>query len=162
MAFFLNSNLRIPHLRFLPTQFLDIKNRSSYIKSKASLKQGGESHPSRSKEIETLQNLSERFVVERLKTIDAQVRAHEQAHMAALNGYARGAPQYTHIMGPDGRLYATGGNIDVDLRPIPGNPQATIRKARILRRAAYGPMQPSGPDMRIAAAAYRLEMEARR
>ena len=106
--------------------------------------------------------LGKRLATERLKSIDAQVRAHEQAHVALLNGYAQGGPNYIYVLGPDGQLYAVGGSVDVDLRPIPGNPEATIRKARILRRASFGPTQPSAQDFRVAAAAYRMEMEAKR
>ncbi len=106
--------------------------------------------------------LAERISIERLKRIDSQVRAHEQAHLVLLNGYARGGPHYIYAIGPDGRLYAVGGSVDVNLRSVPGNPEATLRKARILRRAAFGPMQPSAADLRVAAAAYRMEIEARR
>ncbi len=86
--------------------------------------------------------LAERISIERLKRIDSQVRAHEQAHLALLEGYAQGGPNYIYAIGPDGRLYAVGGSVDVDLHPVPGNPEATLRKARILRRSALGPMHP--------------------
>ena len=59
-------------------------------------------------------------------------------------------------------MYAVGGSIGVDTSPVPGDPEATIRKARMLRLAAFGPMQPSSADMQVAADAYRMEMEARR
>jgi hypothetical protein len=65
-------------------------------------------------------------------------------------------------MGPDGRLYAVGGSVDVDMSPIPNNPEATIRKARIIRRAALSVMDPSSADLRIAARAYQMEMQAQR
>ncbi len=107
-------------------------------------------------------NLAESMYLARLRSRDAEVRAHEQAHMAAVDGYARGGPRYNYIMGPDGRLYAVGGSIDVDLSPVPGNPEATIRKARIIRRAALAVMDPSSADLRIASRAYQMEMEAHR
>jgi hypothetical protein len=53
-----------------------------------------------------------------------------------------------------------GGHVSVDLEPVPGNPEATLRKARALQRAAFAPGQPSSADMRVAAEAYRLEQEA--
>ena len=106
--------------------------------------------------------LAKQLIVERLKNIDGRVRAHEQAHIASAGPYARSGPNYIYVIGPDGRLYAVGGSVSVDLRPIPGNPEATIRKARMVRRAALGPMQPSPQDLRIVAATYSLEMEARR
>jgi hypothetical protein len=107
-------------------------------------------------------NLAETMYLARLQSRDAEVRAHEQAHMSAADGYARGGPHYSYIMGPDGRLYAVGGSIDVDLSPVPGNPEATIRKARIIRRAAFSAMDPSSADMQVAARAYALEMAAQR
>ncbi len=103
-----------------------------------------------------------RVQAQRLQQVDAEVRAHEQAHIAAAGPYARSGPQYIYAVGPDGRLYAVGGSVAVDLKPVPGNPEATLRKARALLRAAFGPTQPSAADLRVAAAAYRLEMQARR
>jgi hypothetical protein len=107
-------------------------------------------------------NLADSMYLARLRSRDAEVRAHEQAHMSAVDGYARGGPHYIYILGPDGRLYAVGGSIDVDLSPIPNNPEATIHKARIIRRAALAVMDPSPADLRIAARAYQMEMEAQK
>jgi hypothetical protein len=98
----------------------------------------------------------------RLQNIDGAVRAHEQAHLAAMGPYARGAAEYTYLVGPDGQLYAIGGSVAVDLSPVPGDPEATIRKAQAIIRAAYSPLSPSGPDMQVAAEAYQLEMNARK
>jgi hypothetical protein len=112
--------------------------------------------------LQTQTNLAETIYLARLRNTDAEVRAHEQAHLSAADGYARGGPHYIYIIGPDGRLYAVGGSIDVDLSPVHGNPEATIRKARIIRRAAFAPMDPSSADMQVAARAYALEMEAQR
>ena len=82
--------------------------------------------------------------------------------MAILGPYARGGPSYTYARGPDGTPYAVGGSVDVDVRPVPGDPEATIRKARMIRAAALGPGQPSAADMRVAAEAYRVEMQAKK
>ena len=96
----------------------------------------------------------------RLVSADARVRAHEAAHVAAAGPYATSGPQYQRVIGPGGRAYAVGGHVSVDLEPVPGNPEATLRKARALQRAAFAPGQPSSADMRVAAEAYRLEQEA--
>ncbi len=98
----------------------------------------------------------------RLASIDGAVRAHEQAHIAALGPYAQGGAEYSYLIGDDGRRYAVGGSVSVSLQPVPGDPEATIRKAKALIRAAYSPTSPSGPDMRVAAEAYRMEMEAKK
>jgi hypothetical protein len=101
-------------------------------------------------------------MADRLRNIDGEVRAHEQAHLAALGPFARGPVEYSYIIGPNGQMYAVGGSIAVDLQPVPGDPEATIRKAQAIIRAAYSPTSPSGPDMHVAAEAYRMEMEAKR
>ena len=97
-----------------------------------------------------------------LHVTDRSVRAHEQTHLRLLGGAAAGPIQYDLVNGPDGRRYAVGGRIKVDLNPVPGDPDATLRKARLVRLAALGPNDPSSADMRVAAAAYRLEAAARR
>lgn len=51
--------------------------------------------------------------VARLRQRDAAVRRHEQAHAAAGGPHA-GAPSYEYTQGPDGRQYATGGEVPID------------------------------------------------
>jgi hypothetical protein len=103
--------------------------------------------------------MARRLVEDQLRAIDAEVRAHEHAHLAALGG---GMVSYDTVVGPDGIGYAVGGGIPVSLSPVPGDPQATVRKARILIQAAYAAGQPSAADMRVAAEAYQLEIQAQR
>jgi hypothetical protein len=100
-----------------------------------------------------------RMVEDQLREIDAEVRAHEHAHMAALGG---GMVTYDTVIGPDGTSYAVGGGIPVSLSPVPGDPEATVRRARIIIQAAYAAGQPSAADMRVAAEAYQLEIQAQR
>ena len=106
-------------------------------------------------------NLAEKRVIEQLKGRDAEVRAHEHAHMSAAGGVATSGPTYIYMRGPDGRLYAVGGEVSIDSSPVPGNPEKTIEKAQKIRRAALAPVNPSGQDMRVAAAATRMEQQAR-
>lgn len=106
-------------------------------------------------------NLAEKRVIEQLKARDAEVRAHEHAHMAAAGGVATSGPNYVYVRGPDGRLYAVGGEVSITSAPVPGNPEKTIEKAKKIRRAALAPANPSPQDMRVAAAATRLERQAR-
>jgi len=98
----------------------------------------------------------------RLREHSNSVRLHEQAHMAALGGYATGGVHYSEDRAPDGSSYITGGRIKVDLAPVPGDPRATLRKARTIQRAALAPGDSSPADMATAAKAYRLQMEAMR
>ena len=103
----------------------------------------------------------ERRIVAELQRIDAEVRRHEQAH-AAVGGPYAGAPAYQTQRGPDGRLYAVGGEVQIDVSDIPGNPAATIRKLQVVRRAALAPSQPSAADRRVASIAQQGIAEARR
>ncbi|GBU26198.1 hypothetical protein R83H12_02892 [Fibrobacteria bacterium R8-3-H12] len=47
--------------------------------------------------------------VEELKKIDKKVHVHEQAHLSAAGGYARGGANYDYVTGPDGNRYANSG-----------------------------------------------------
>jgi hypothetical protein len=98
--------------------------------------------------------------VERLNERDAEVRAHEAAHLAAAGSVARGGVQLSYQVGPDGRMYATGGEVKIDVSPA-ANPQESLAKARQIRAAALAPASPSGQDLAVAAAASRMEAEAR-
>jgi hypothetical protein len=99
--------------------------------------------------------------VTELRQRDQQVRAHEQAHVAAAGQYARGGPSFTYQRGPDGQRYAIGGEVQIDTSAIPGDPEATIQKARVIRAAASAPAEPSSQDRAVAAAATKLEAQAR-
>jgi hypothetical protein len=98
--------------------------------------------------------------IRELKQRDAEVKAHEQAHMAAGGGLVQGAASYTYEKGPDGSMYAVGGEVKIDTSPA-RTPEQTIRKAQQIRRAALAPAQPSGTDRAVAAAASQMEAQAR-
>ncbi len=104
----------------------------------------------------------ERREVEELKKRDQEVRAHEQAHLAAAGGYAAGGPRYTYKTGPDGKRYAVGGEVPIDVSEVPNNPEATLQKALTVRRAALAPANPSAADRAIAAKAANMAAKARR
>jgi len=97
----------------------------------------------------------------KLKERDAEVRRHEQAHVAAGGSYVLGGPSYSFQTGPDGQQYAIGGSVQIDLTPVPNDPLATIQKAQIVRRAALAPADPSSQDRAVAAAAVQMEADAR-
>lgn len=98
-------------------------------------------------------------VIDQLQRRDQEVRTHEAAHLAAAGPYAQGGPSYTYQVGPDGRLYAVGGGVNVDTSPG-ATPEETIRKARQLRAAALAPGDPSSQDYAVAAAAATMEQQA--
>jgi hypothetical protein len=100
----------------------------------------------------------EQAQVAKLKQIDAKVRAHERAH-AAVGGAHAGAPSYSYTRGPDGQLYATGGEVAIDISPEQ-DPEATLQKATQIAAAALAPADPSGQDRAVAAAAAQLRLQA--
>ncbi len=93
--------------------------------------------------------------VQELRKRDQEVRQHEAAHKAAAGQYAQGAAMFTYQIGPDGKRYAVGGEVKVDTSPIPGDPEATIRKMETIQRAALAPKDPSAADRATAAQAAR-------
>ncbi|HCY87569.1 MAG TPA: SprA-related family protein [Desulfobacteraceae bacterium] len=90
-------------------------------------------------------------LVEQLQQIDREVRAHEMAHMAAGGSLVTSAASFTYQRGPDGQNYAVGGEVGIDISPVPGDPEATARKMRQVRAAALAPGSPSGQDLKVAA-----------
>lgn len=97
-----------------------------------------------------------------LKKRDQEVRQHEQAHLAASGNYAKGGAQFKYKTGPDGNRYAVGGEVSIDASAVPDDPEATIRKAQVVQRAALAPADPSSQDYKVAAEAKQLELESRR
>ena len=99
--------------------------------------------------------------IDKIKKIDAEVRLHEQMHLSAAGSYARGGATFQYTTGPDGKKYATSGEVSIDTSEIPNNPRATITKAQVIRRAALAPAEPSGQDRAVAAEATQMEMKAK-
>lgn len=97
--------------------------------------------------------------IQQLKSRDQEVKAHEQAH-AAVGGRHAGAPSYSYEPGPDGKQYAVGGEVQIDISPVPGDPQATVQKMQQVRAAALAPAEPSAADRRIAAEASQRQVQA--
>ncbi|MEM6942732.1 MAG: putative metalloprotease CJM1_0395 family protein [Pseudomonadota bacterium] len=104
---------------------------------------------------------AEQDLVDRLRARDQEVRAHEEAH-ARVGGQYAGSPSYTYQTGPDGKRYAIGGQVSIDVSPVPGDPEATIAKMDRVKAAALAPAEPSSADRRIAtiAEAARRDAEA--
>ncbi len=103
----------------------------------------------------------EQEMISKLEARNSDVVAHEAAHVAAGGSYSKGGAGYTYQIGPDGKPYAIGGQVSIDMSPVPGNPRATIAKMTAIRAAAASPADPSGQDMSVAAAASQIEAQAR-
>ncbi|MEQ6884312.1 putative metalloprotease CJM1_0395 family protein [Salicola sp. Rm-C-2C1-2] len=103
---------------------------------------------------------AQQSTVQELRRRDQQVRQHEQAHQV-LGGQYAGAATYTYQRGPDGQLYAVGGQVSIDSSPIPDDLEATINKMQTVRSAALAPAEPSPQDIRVAQEATRQLLQAR-
>lgn len=103
----------------------------------------------------------EKKQLEELQRRDREVRQHEAAHKAAAGQYAQGGINLSYERGPDGRNYAVGGDVNVDTGKVPSDPEATLRKAETIKRAALAPQEPSSQDRQVAAKAGQMAAEAR-
>lgn len=103
-------------------------------------------------EQEQQQQQAEQREISELQARDQEVRTHEQAH-ATVGGRYAGAPSYEYQQGPDGKRYAVGGEVQIDLAPIPGDPAATIQKMQQVKAAALAPAEPSAADRSVASTA---------
>ena len=100
-------------------------------------------------------------ILQELRARDREVRAHEAAHVAAGRPHILSGPSYVFQEGPDGRSYAIGGEVHLDISEVSGDPEATLRKAEKVHRAALAPTEPSPQDMRVAANASQMAAQAR-
>lgn len=102
----------------------------------------------------------EKREIEKLRSIDRKVRSHEMAHIIAGGPYIKGGPYYKYVTGPDGKRYAVSGEVKIDVSEEK-DPEKTIKKMQMVRRAALAPADPSPADRRIAAEASAKEAKAR-
>ena len=86
-------------------------------------------------------------VLQKFKNKDAEVKSHEQVH--ATIGATTLPISYVYQQGPDGKMYAVGGSVRLDVS-IPDDPQAAQFKLDQIAKAASGVSDPSIADMSIA------------
>jgi hypothetical protein len=98
--------------------------------------------------------------IQELERRDREVRAHEQAHKSAGGAHA-GSIHLEYTVGPDGKRYASSGEVSIDVSAVPGDPEATLRKMQVVQRAANAPAEPSGADRQVAAQAAATASRAR-
>ena len=96
--------------------------------------------------------------LDELRTRDREVRMHEQAHKAAAGPHG-GPISFSFTTGPDGKRYAVEGEVPIDVSPVQGDPEATVRKMQQVRAAAMAPADPSAADRQVAARAQQIERE---
>lgn len=93
-----------------------------------------------------------------MKQRDAEIRRHEQSH-AAHAGHHGGRPVLQYRRGPDGKMYAVGGRVSINVTAA-ASPEATIEKMETLIRASVAPADPSHNDRAVAALARRMKTQA--
>jgi len=100
----------------------------------------------------------EKRLVKDLAARDAEVKTHEAAHQAAGGGMT-GAASYTYQQGPDGKMYAIGGEVSVSV-PSASSPEEAIKNARQVMTAAMAAGDPSPQDFAVVSSARVMEMKA--
>ena len=100
----------------------------------------------------------EEALVDALSARDAEVRAHESAHMS-VGGGLTGPASFTYQQGPDGKMYAIGGEVSISMQSG-STPEETIANARQVAAAAMAAGDPSSQDFAVASSARVMEMKA--
>ncbi|MFQ3251252.1 putative metalloprotease CJM1_0395 family protein [Glaciecola sp.] len=132
-------------------------NPSATDKDNANDESAGKENAESKQEQQQQQNEDKK--VDELKERDREVRLHEQAH-AATGGQYAGAPVYEYETGPDGKRYAVGGEVSIDIANEK-TPTETIRKMQQVKAAALAPAEPSPQDYKVASEATQKEQKAR-
>jgi hypothetical protein len=104
-------------------------------------------------------SVDEQRLLKELTARDSEVKTHEAAHQA-LGGGLTGAASYTYQQGPDGKMYAIGGEVSIST-PTSSNPEEAIRNARTVAASALAAGDPSPQDFAVASSASIMEMKAR-
>lgn len=99
----------------------------------------------------------EKIDLAELKARDTQVRAHEAAHQSG--PAASGGATFTYQKGPDGVMYAVGGEVPVRIQ-TGSTPQETISNLQGVIATALAPADPSPQDISIASKARVMMMKA--
>jgi len=105
--------------------------------------------------------------ISELSRRDREVRLQEELHHRAAGEHAIGSPRYVWQTGPDGKPYAIGGHVMVDMSPVRGDPAATAAKMAQLQRAATIPGAAGGAagvtsadDAAVSHRASQMEQQA--
>lgn len=99
----------------------------------------------------------ERAYLSELRGIDSKVRAHEAAHQSG--PAAAGGANFSYTKGPDGVMYAIGGEVPVSIE-TGSTPQESITNLQGVIATALAPADPSPQDLSIASRARVMMMQA--
>ncbi len=133
------------------TRGLEKNDSSSQIKNKQ------EQDNSNTTKDSTELTSDEKAQLSELKAADSQVKAHEAAHQSG--PAASGGASYTYKKGPDGVMYAVGGEVPVRIS-TGSTPQESIMNLQGVIATALAPAGPSPQDISIASKARVMMMKA--
>jgi len=102
----------------------------------------------------------EKAQISKLEQVDRNVKSHEAAHVAVGGSLVSGGANFQYTIGPDGKMYATGGEVSIDTSKG-RTPEETISKMQRVQAAAMAPRDPSPQDYRVASSAAVMEARAR-
>jgi hypothetical protein len=128
-------------------------------RDKAAQQESRSNDASRQAENDRIKLEGEVDLIRELASLDREVRAHEQAHKS-VGGQHAGAMAFTFEFGPDGKRYAVGGEVPIDMARVAGDPEATLQKAEQVQRAALAPAEPSIQDRRVAVVASQIVLDS--
>ncbi|MGD9554650.1 MAG: putative metalloprotease CJM1_0395 family protein [Arcobacteraceae bacterium] len=134
----------------LDTRGLEKNESSNETKNKQ------EQENSTTKDSTQLSN-EEKAQLAELKAADSRVKAHEAAHQSG--PAASGGASYTYKKGPDGVMYAVGGEVPVRIE-TGSTPQESIMNLQGVIATALAPADPSPQDISIASKARVMMMKA--
>ena len=157
-----NYYMRLNDKEVLVVEEDELRNSQLSDAQKLDKKIQEESEDEKVKEPNAANELSkdEERLVRDLASRDSEVRAHEAAHQAAGGGMV-GAASYTYQQGPDGKMYAIGGEVSVSMK-AGSTPEETIANAKQIAIAAMAAGNPSPQDFAVASSARVMEMKAQR
>jgi hypothetical protein len=116
-----------------------------------------ENNQNQEKQDATQLTQDERVELSKLKAVDTKVRAHEAAHQSG--PAASGGASFTYEKGPDGVMYAVGGEVPVRIE-TGSTPQETISNLQGVIATALAPADPSPQDLSIASKTRVMMMKA--
>lgn len=119
-------------------------------------KNNQEENSSTTKDLTQLSN-EEKAQLAELKAADSRVKAHEAAHQSG--PAASGGASFTYKKGPDGVMYAVGGEVPVRIE-TGSTPQESIMNLQGVIATALAPADPSPQDISIASKARVMLMKA--
>lgn len=144
---------------FLHSSIAHFSERLQQLASGDSLGSSGFSTFQKQNKTDSEQTLCEQRMLQALKNRDKKVKAHELAHTSVGGQYAQAA-HFSYEKGSDGVMYAVAGEVSIDTSKVANDPEATLRKAKIIQRAALAPTDPSAQDRQVATAAIAMGQQA--